>query len=69
MATKKIKKIQPVDIDEDEDVILTSLMDRYWNLIKTEEIGKTSGVTKAIDKLEEVINKHKKDKLTEDQSD
>lgn len=65
MATKKITKIISQDLEEDEDVILTSLMERYWNLIKTEEISKTPSITRAIDKLEEVINKHKKDKLGE----
>ncbi len=65
MATKRNKKVTSQDIDEDEDVILTSLMERYWNLLKTEEILKTHSVTRAIDKLEEVINKHKKDNLNE----
>lgn len=65
MATKKNKKIISQDIDGDGDVILTSLMERYWNLIKTEEIPKTPSVTRAIDKLEEVIDKYKKDKLGE----
>lgn len=65
MATKKIKKVEPVEIDEDDDTILTSLMERYWRLIKTEEICKTDSVTRAIDKLEEVINEHKKNKLNE----
>ena len=65
MSVKRNKKIVSQDIDEDEDIILTSLMERYWNLIKTEEISKTHSVTRSIDKLEEVINKHKKDKLNQ----
>lgn len=61
MAAKKKKvEVDLVSIEK-EDVVLISLMERYWKLIKTEEIGKTESVTKALDKLEEAINKRKQE--------
>lgn len=62
MAAKKKKKVE-VDYAaiEKEDTVLVALLERYWKLIKTEEIGKTQSVTKAIDKLEFAINKRKQE--------
>ena len=60
MAAKK-KKVVDIESIEKEDTILVALLERYWKLIKTEEIGKTLSVTKAIDKLEVAINKRKQE--------
>ena len=54
-AKKKIKKDLKVLMEEDD--ILVSLKERYFKLLKTEDIGKTPKLTSTIDKLEETINK------------
>ena len=61
MPAKKKKIEVDYTVIEKEDAILSALLERYWSLIKTEVIGKTLGVTKSIDKLEEAINKRKQE--------
>ena len=61
MASKKKKFEVDYTTLEKEDTIFVALLERYWKLIKTEDIGKTLSVTKAIDKLEEAINKRKQE--------
>lgn len=51
MAAKRKKKV------DTEDEILVSLKERYFRLIKNENIGKTHQLTLVIDKLESVIRK------------
>ena len=60
MAAKKKIKVDYITIEK-EDTILVALLERYWKLVKIENIGKTLAITKAVDKLEEVINKRKQE--------
>jgi hypothetical protein len=60
MAAKKKIKVDYITIEK-EDTILVALLERYWKLVKIENIGKTLAITKAVDKLEEFINKRKQE--------
>jgi len=60
MAAKKKIKVDYITIEK-EDTILIALLERYWKLVKIEDIGKTLAITKAVDKLEEFINKRKQE--------
>ena len=41
--------------DNDNDVVVIALKDRYWKLIKTENYPTTSGVSTELDRLEKKI--------------
>lgn len=49
----------------EEDIIVTALKERYFNLIKKEDIPKTPAITNELDKIEKTIREFKKtdDKL------
>ena len=60
MAAKKKIKVDYITIEK-EDTILVALLERYWKLVKIENIGKTLAITKAVEK--------KINKLTQEQAD
>jgi hypothetical protein len=57
------KKKKPEDIDTliENDVVLGSLKERYFKLLKKEDIGKTPQVTELIDKIELAVMKRKEE--------
>jgi len=65
MATKRKKKISDPHIIWEQDEILISLKERYFKLIKQENIGKTPGVTATLDKLEATIEQRKEELINE----
>jgi hypothetical protein len=44
-----------------DDTIIKALLEKYWRLIKTENIGSTPGITKELDNLEQAIRKLRAD--------
>ncbi len=47
----------------EEDEVLATLKERYFKLLKTEDIPRTPSLTLKIDKLEEAISKRKNELL------
>jgi hypothetical protein len=64
MATKRKKKIDPVTLWE-QDEVLIALKERYFKIIKKENIGKTPQITATLDKLELAINTRKTEVINE----
>jgi|APGre2960657404_1045060.scaffolds.fasta_scaffold239792_2 hypothetical protein len=66
MAAKKKKKLDP-EFLYSQDEIMISLKERYFKLLKTEDIPKTPQLTSTIDKLELAI-KQRKEEILDDQN-
>lgn len=64
MATKRKKKLDSVSLWE-QDEVLIALKERYFKLLKKENIGKTPQLTATIDKLEVAINARKQEVVNE----
>lgn len=64
MAAKK-KKVVNIDFIFENDEILISLKERYFKLIKSEDIGKTPQITKTLDTIEQTILKRKEELINE----
>jgi predicted RNA-binding protein with EMAP domain len=55
-AKKKVTKKVNIQTLMDQDETLIALKERYFKLLKTEDIGKTPKLTKVLDNLETVID-------------
>ncbi len=62
MAAKKKKNKVNVEVLYEQDEVLIALKERYFRLLKKEDIGKTPQLTTVIDKLEQTIS-HRMEEL------